>query len=108
VGYRSLRQNAEALANILETRFQPLTVPSVPTFIEMVAVALRSYFMTPASEPNLTRPEEVHAAIRVLKFIQAPGLNCLSNRAFKHLSQRAVSLFQFFNAALLTNHFSTA
>jgi len=29
----------------------------------MVDVALRSYFMTPASEPKLTNPEEVQEAI---------------------------------------------
>jgi hypothetical protein len=31
----------------------------------MVDVALRSYFLTPASEPKLTIPDEVQEAIRV-------------------------------------------
>jgi hypothetical protein len=43
-----------------------VTDPSVPAVIEMVVVALRSYFMTPASEPKLTNPDEVHKAIRGL------------------------------------------
>jgi hypothetical protein len=32
----------------------------------MVDVALESYFQTPASEPKLTGPEEVHEVIRGL------------------------------------------
>jgi hypothetical protein len=49
---------AEALADNLETQFQPVTDPSVPAFIETVNVGLRSYFMAPASEHKLTNPEE--------------------------------------------------
>jgi len=41
----------------------------------MVDEALRSYFMTPASEPMLTNPEEVQEAIKSLKVSQAQGLN---------------------------------
>jgi hypothetical protein len=51
----------------------------------MVDVTLRSYFMTPASEPKLTNAEEVQEAIRSLKFSKAPGLNGISKRALKHL-----------------------
>ena len=40
--------------------------PSVPA-VEMVDVALRSYFQAPASEPKLTNPDEVHEANRGLK-----------------------------------------
>jgi hypothetical protein len=36
-----------------------MTVPSVSAVIEMVVVALRSYSLTPASEPKLTNPDEV-------------------------------------------------
>jgi len=50
-------EKAEDLTDSLETRFQPATDPSVPTVIEMVEVALRSYFLTPASEPKLTNPD---------------------------------------------------
>jgi len=50
-------ENLEALADNLETQFQPATDLSVPAVIEMVDVALRTYFMTPASEPKLTKPE---------------------------------------------------
>jgi len=72
----------------------------------MVDVALRSYFLTPASEPKLTNPDEVQEAIRGLKVNKAPGPNGIHNRALKHLPRRAVSLLvQIFNAVLLTHHF---
>jgi len=47
-------EKAEALADNLEAQFQPVTDPSVPAVIERVDVALRSYFLSPASEPQLT------------------------------------------------------
>ena len=37
-------EKAEALADSLETQFQPVTDPSVPAVIEMVDVELGSYF----------------------------------------------------------------
>jgi hypothetical protein len=78
----------------IQTQFQQVTDPSVPAVIEMVDVALRSYFMTPASEHKLTNPDEVHEAIRGLK-------------AMKHLPQRTVSLLaQIFNTVLRTHYFS--
>jgi hypothetical protein len=42
-----------------------VTDPSVPAVIEMVEAALRSYFLTPASEPKLTTPDEVQDVIGV-------------------------------------------
>jgi hypothetical protein len=45
-------EKAVAHADTLETRFQPVSETSVSAVIEMVGVALRSYFQTPASEPN--------------------------------------------------------
>ena len=50
----SVSEKAEALADILETQFQPVTDPSFPAVIETVNVGLRSYFMAQASEPKLT------------------------------------------------------
>ena len=41
----------------------------------MVHVALRSYFLTPVSEPELTNPDEVQEAIRGLKVNKVPGRN---------------------------------
>jgi hypothetical protein len=64
-------ENAEAVADNLETQFQPVTDTSVPAVIEIVNVELRSYFLTPASEPKLTTPEEVQEAFRDLKFSKA-------------------------------------
>jgi len=43
--------------------FQPVTDRSVRAVTEMVDVALK-YFLSPASEPHLTIPDEVHEAIR--------------------------------------------
>ena len=99
-------EKAEALAGNLEAQFQPVTDPSIPAVIEKVDVALRSYLMTPASEPNLTNPEEVQGVIRDLKVSKASGLNGVPIRALKHLPQRAVSLLVLiFNAILITHHF---
>ena len=102
-------EKAEALADNLETQFQPVADPSVTAVTEMVDVALISYLMTPASEPKLTNPEEVQEANRGPKVNKAPGPNGIPNRALKHLPQRAVSLLVLiFNTILLTHHFSTA
>ena len=60
-------EKAEALADNLETQFQPVNDPSLPAFIHTVDVALRPYFLSHASEPQLTTPDEVHEAIIVLK-----------------------------------------
>ena len=49
-------EKAEALADSLEAEFQPDPVPSVPEVIEMVVVALDSYLLTSASEPNFDQP----------------------------------------------------
>jgi hypothetical protein len=49
-------KKAEALADSLEAQFQPVTIHSVPGFIEMVDVALGSYFETTAREPKLIGP----------------------------------------------------
>ena len=96
-------EKAEALAENLETQFQPVTDPSVSAVIEMVDLRLRSYFMASASEPKLTNPEEVQKTIRVPKVSKAPGPKGIPNRALKHLSQRAVSLLVLtFNLGSLT------
>ena len=60
-------EKAETLADDLETQFQPANDLLVAGVIEMVDVALRSYFLSPAREPQLTAPDDVHAAIRYLK-----------------------------------------
>jgi hypothetical protein len=46
----------------------------VPAGIEIVNVALRCYFMTPASETKLTNTEEVQDVIRGFKVSKNPGL----------------------------------
>jgi hypothetical protein len=101
-------EKAEALADTLETQFQPVADPSVRAVIEIVDVAMKSYFQTPVSEHKITKPDEVHEVIRGLKVGRAPGPNGIPNTALKHLPRRAVSLLvQIFNAILLTHHFSS-
>jgi len=85
-----------------------VTDPSVLVIIEIVEVALRSYFMPPASEQKIINPEKIQKAIRGLKVSKAPGPNDIPNRALKHLPQRAASLLvKYFNAILFTHHFPT-
>ena len=101
-------EKAEALADNLEAQFEPVTDPSVQAVIEMIYVALKSYLMTPASEPKLTNPEEAHEIIKGVKISKVSGLNGIPNRALKHVQQRAISfLVLIFNAILLTHHFPT-
>ena len=72
----------------------------------MWRLALRSYFLTPASEPNLMNPDEVQEAIMGFKFNKAPGPNGIPNRDLKHLLQWAVSLLvPIFSAVLFNHHF---
>jgi len=98
-------EKAEALADNLEAQIQPVADPSIPAVIENVDVAQRSYFLSPASEPQLTTPDEVHEAIRGLQISKNPGTKGLPNRALKHLPKRAVSIHaRIFNAVLRTHH----
>jgi hypothetical protein len=102
-------EKAEALAESLESHFQPVNAPSDPAVIQKVTEALQAYSYAPSSEPQLTNPMEVQDAIRGLKFGKAPVPNGLPNRALKHLPQRAISLLvAIFNAALLAQYFPPA
>jgi hypothetical protein len=74
-----------------------VTDTSVPAVFEIVDVALGSYFLTSASEPKLTNPEEVQETFRELKVSKSPGPNGIPNRALKHLPQREVSLLSRFS-----------
>jgi hypothetical protein len=102
----SYPEKAEALAESLESQFQPVNDPSDPAVIEKVAEALQAYSYAPASEPKITNPLEVHNAIRGLKVGQAPGPNGLLNRPLKRLPRRAISLLvALLKAALLAHYF---
>ena len=93
---------AEALADSLEARFQPVTMPSEPATIEMADVALRAYPFAPASQPMLTKPDEVEEAIRGIKVGEAPGPDGVPNRALKHLPLWSISLLVTLFSAILT------
>jgi len=82
--------------------------PLVPAVIEMVDVALTSYFPTPFNRPTLTNPVEIHEAIWGLKVGKSSGPNGIPNRVLKHLPQRVVSsLAQMINGILFTHHYPT-
>jgi hypothetical protein len=96
----------EALADSLESQFQPVYDPSDPAVIGKGAEMLQAYFCAPASKPKLNNPMEVQDAIWGLKDGKAPGPNGSPNRALKHLPQLAISLLvPLFNAALLAQCF---
>jgi hypothetical protein len=86
-------EKAEALADSLESQFQPVNTPSDPAVIEKFTESLQAYSYALASEAKLTNPMEVLDVIRGLKVGKASGPNGLPNRALKHLPQRAISLF---------------
>jgi hypothetical protein len=89
-------EKAEALADRPDTQYQPATDPSVPAVIKIVDVALKSHFMTPASEPKLTNPYEFHEDIRGLKVSKAPVPNGIPNRALEiYHGERYLSLSRF-------------
>ena len=72
-------------------------------------MALKYYFLTSASECQLTTPDDVHEAIRGLKVSKSPGPNGVPNRAVNHLHKRSVSLIaHVLNAVLRTHHFPQA
>ena len=58
-------QAADESSYSISPLFQTETDSSVPAVIQMVDVALRSYFLRCARKPQLTTPEEIRAAIRV-------------------------------------------
>jgi hypothetical protein len=92
-------EKAKSLAESLE----------LPPGIKIVNGALWSSFVTPASKPKLTNPDEIHETISVLKAGKATKPNGITNRALKHLPQQAVSLVvEMINAVLCTHHFPTA
>ena len=58
---------------------------------------------------RLNTADEVHEAIRGLKFSKAPDPKGIPDRALKHLPKRTVSLLShIFNAVLRTHHFPQA
>ena len=84
----------------------PVAFPIAPAVTVIIDVDLRSYFVTPSTELNLTNPEEAQEVIRVLKVCNTLEPIGIPNRALKHLPQRTVSLLVLiFNTILLTHHF---
>jgi hypothetical protein len=59
-------EKTEALAESLESQFQPVNDPSDPAVIEKVTEELQAYSYAPASEPQLTNAMELQHAIRGL------------------------------------------
>jgi hypothetical protein len=78
-------EKAEALADNLEARFQPVDDQSDPAFTEMVDEAMSAYQYAPASEPILTTPSEILQATRGLKVGKASGPNGIPDRVLRRL-----------------------
>ena len=99
----------EVLADNLETHFQPVTDPSFPAVFETVDVALRSNFMTPVSEPNLTNPGEVQEAIMGLRVSKAPVPERYPKQRLEASpTASGIPMVLIFNAILHTHHFPRA
>jgi hypothetical protein len=49
----------DPLPTVWEAQYMPVTVPSDPTAIGMVDVALQSYFLTPAGDTRLANRVEI-------------------------------------------------
>jgi hypothetical protein len=101
-------EKAEALADSLESQFQPLKDPPEPTVIKIFDEAMRAYTLALASKPKLNNPAEVQDGILVLKFGKAPGPNGIPNRALKHLPQGVYFLVKEFDAILRLQCFPPA
>jgi len=97
-------EKVEALADTLETQFLPVTDPSVLTVIEIVDIALMTYFLISARETNLTNSDEVHEPVRGLKIRKDPDPYGFQYKALNHFSQRAVSIRARIFKAVLCSH----
>jgi hypothetical protein len=65
-----------------------------------------TFSVTPASETNLTNPDEVHGTIRSLKVGKSPSRIGVPNWHLKHIFERAVTLLvMIFNMVFRTLHF---
>ena len=100
-------EKAEALADNLESQFQPVPVPPLQMDnVERVREAMQSFAFAPASRPLLTSPTEVCKAIAELKVSKAPGPNGVPNRALRNLPRKAITfLTKVFNAVLKWQHY---
>jgi hypothetical protein len=78
---------------------------SILEVIEIVDMALMSYFQAPTREPKVTNPDKIHEAIMCLKVGKSPCPNGIPNRALKHLPQLVVSLLVKIFKAVLSHHF---
>jgi hypothetical protein len=102
-------KKAEALADRLESKFQPVNDPSDPAVTEIVNEAKRAYEYAPASDPELSSPSQVQQAIRGLKVGKDPGPNGIPNRVLRHPPKRAITfLTKVFHAVLSRQYFPSA
>jgi hypothetical protein len=90
----------EALAEGLETHFQPVNDPLEPIVNENVNKAMRAYFFTLATEPKLTNFVEIQDVILGLKVGNAPGPNGI----FPSGRQPSLSRYSIRLSALSTSY----
>jgi hypothetical protein len=90
-------EKAKALADNLESQFQPVPVPPMQMDnVEQVRGAMESFALAPSREPLLTNPMEISKAIAELKV----------GKALRNLSRKAlIFLTKVFNAVLKLQHY---
>jgi len=100
-------EKSAKFAHNLEAQLQPVTEPSFPGCIEIVDVALRSYFMTPTSEPQLTTLRSFGKQSRVSRSakLRARKVSRTGSWSISH-SERYPPASDF-DAILFTHHFRT-
>lgn len=76
-------EKAEALADRLEARCQPVKDPSSPAVTEMVNEMLRAYEYAPTSEQKLSNPSQVLDAIDDLRVGKPQGMSGVPSRALR-------------------------
>ena len=100
---------AEVFATSLENQFKPHTTPANQLYNEYVEQRVKDLLLTPSpSSIPFTSPQEVRKIINNLNSKKAPGIDGISNKALKNLSEKAIILLtNLFNACLRTKHFPT-
>jgi hypothetical protein len=102
-------EKEEALADSLQTQFQPVDHPTHPAVLEKIIEAMGSSDYAPASEPKLTSPSEVIQATGGIKGGKAPCVNGIPNWVLRHVSKRTITfLTKVFTAVLRRQYFPLA
>ena len=87
-----LVQEDEAMADNLESQFQPVPVLLLQMDnVEQIREVMQSFALAPVSQPLLTSPTEVSKVISGLKASKAPGPNGVLNRVLRNFPRRTIT-----------------